>query len=397
MSAAALIKFVQGATTGPTGQALIGALGSFTVQNSNNAGVQSWQIDLLYVPPGSAVTASTPYALNDASSTPSASFAGDVTACWRVRLKVWDVPSRDGPPSDTDIRVFGIKEPTHGTLIPCPQLNPPPINETNPAKPDEFNFAGGLNGWAGNGINDGLLNDTLKKLDLGIFGGLPPGTAPDDGFVVTWDNASSSYVLTPRSGLAILSFLHSPTLLEWGQTLATPGFTASYSVAPDTAFLTNSADGESINASAHPTTLASGHNFPNTVVNGTVSFFLDATLTGTPPQRATVTFIWGQRSYAGVVAAGASPATLVAAATYNAIGTGRAFSFTITDDGTHKGQIYYPTRYGAPTVKDRSTGFGIAVALLGTASRTNAQGQAENYNQYEFVSTFNGTLTVDVT
>lgn len=397
MSAVALIKFVQGATVGPSGQALIGAVGSFTVENSDNAGVLSWQIDLLYVPPGSAAMSSTPYALNDAGSVPSADIAGDVTGCWRVRLKVWDVPGRDGPPIDTDIRVFGIKEPTHGILVPCPQLNPPPINETNPTKPDEFNFAGNQNGWAGNGSGDGLINDTLKRLDAGVFAGLPPGTAPDDGFVVTWDNALSSYVLTPRNGLNILSFLHSPTLLEWGQTLATPAFTASYSTPPTTAFLTNSADSESINASAHPTTLASGHNFPNTVVNATVSFFLDATLTGTPAQRATLTFVWGQRSYAGVVAAGASTATLVSSATYNALGTGRAFSFTITDDGTHKGQIYLPARYGTPTLKDRSTGLGIALTLLGTATHANAQGQSENYNQYEFVSTFNSTLTVDVT
>ena len=44
-----------------------------------------------------------------------------------------------------------------------------------------------------------------------------------------------------------------------------------------------------------------------------------------------------------------------------------------------------------------STGFGIAITLLGTASLTNAQGKSENYNQYEFVSSFSFTLMVDVT
>jgi len=398
MPATALIKFVQGVTTGPNGQSLIGSIGSFTIQNSDNTGVASWQIDLLYVPPGSTVITATPYAFSDSSGTPTATVPADVTGCWRLRLKVWSIANRVGPPTDTDIRVFGIKEAKHGLLVPCPQLIPLPINETNPAKPDEFNFAGNLNGWSGFGTGDGLLNDTLKRLDNGEFSNLPTGTSPQDGFILAWSQSSSAYVLTPRNGLTITSFAHSPTLLEWGQTLTTPAFTASYSTTPNTAFLTNSADGESVNASSTPTSFASTHTFPNTVVNGTVQFFLDATLTGSPAVRATLTFIWGQRSFAGVVAAGSSPATLIAAATYNALGTGRAFSFTLTDDGTHRGQFMYPTRYGSPaTVKDRSTGFGVAVTLLGTASRTNAQGKAENYNQYEFVSGFNGTITVDVT
>lgn len=164
----ALIKFLQGAVTGPNGQMIVGTVGNFTVANSNNAGVGSWQIDLVYVPPGSARSLATPLAHNDSGSTPTVVIAADVSGCYRVVLKVWNAAGRSGLPDDVDIRVFGVPE-AQGTIVPPSQVDP---EELDPAKkPNEMNLAGNLNGWAGGGAGDGLMNDTLKKLDAGVFSG----------------------------------------------------------------------------------------------------------------------------------------------------------------------------------------------------------------------------------
>lgn len=184
MSAAALIKFTQGVTVGPNGQMIVGTTGNFTVSNSDDTDIESWQVDLVYVPPGSSLSVSAPYQSNDSSPTPSVTIDADVTGCYRLVLKVWDVPGRAGPPTDTDIRVFGIPE-TNGTLIPPAQLDPEPLDD----KPDEFNLSGNLNGWAGNGVSDGLLNHTLKRLDALLGAGA--GASGPNGLAVVGDPTSN--------------------------------------------------------------------------------------------------------------------------------------------------------------------------------------------------------------
>lgn len=229
---------------------------------------------------------------------------------------------------------------------------------------------------------------------LGVGGsGLVVGGLPADGYVPTYQASSSSAVWQPSGGLTVTSFAPAVSLYECSQSVINPSFTASYNLAPTTALLSNNANGESKDVHATPTAFASSQTYQKTTPNQSVTW----TLTTSNGNR-TCSATWSQRSYAGVVASGASLATLISAATYTSLGTARAFSFTLTDDGTHKGQFSYPARYGAPaTVKDRATGFGIGYVLLGAFSRTNAQGFAESYNQYEFVSTFNTTITVDVT
>lgn len=166
MPASALLKFVQGATVGGDGRGLVGVLTtSVTLSNVNNANVQSWQINLVYVDPTSALTISTPYAFNDSSSTPTASFTPDVRRSYRWELKVWSVPNRAGEPDSIDIRVFTVRE-LNGTIVPPSQVWPPPLpdprsGELN-AKPNEMNFDGQIEGWHGTG-SDGLLSQVLAK------------------------------------------------------------------------------------------------------------------------------------------------------------------------------------------------------------------------------------------
>ncbi len=404
MAAVALLKFVQGVTVGVNGQALIVAPGvAVVISNSDNTGVKSWQIDLAFVDPASSISPSTPFAFADDSSTPLASIIPDVRGSYRFILKVWDSKNRVGTPTDVDIRNIAIPE-LHGLIAVPTQIWPLPLPDPASglvnAKPNELNFGGQLNGFAGDGHTDGLMNRLIRKVDA-FDGGFQVVGVPNDADQVVWDAATGHWVPASRNVFTITGFAAAVSLVEVGSSAVNPVFTAALSAAlaaGDTAVLTNTANAEAKNVFSTPNNFASSQTYAFTAPNQSVGFTYSVKKVGNPLATRAASVSSAQRSYAGVVAAGASPATLVAAAVVSALNTGRAFSFTLTDDGTHKGQFMYPTRYGTPaTVKDRATGFGIAYTLLSTASRTNAFGFAENFNQYEFVSTFNSTVTVDLT
>lgn len=164
MVATALIKFTQTPTVGPDGQMIVGVLSTaVNVANSDNTSVLSWQIDLVYVPPGSGVALATPLAFNNNSTTPAASFTPDVTGCYRLVLKVWSAINRVGTPTDTDIRVFAVREVRTGKIIPPVQIYPKPLSAGAPGdKPNEMNLGGIENGWVGSG-SDGLAHDILRN------------------------------------------------------------------------------------------------------------------------------------------------------------------------------------------------------------------------------------------
>jgi hypothetical protein len=169
MSANALLKFSQGLVIGGDGEALIGVVGApVTVFNVDNAGVRSWQVDLAFADEGSSYVVQEAYASSDNSSTPTATFNPDHTGSYRWVLKVWDVLDRVGNPTDVDIRVFSIRE-LNGMIVPPSQIFPLPLPDPRTgavgAKPNELNFAGSLDGWAGDGQNDGLLSSLVRIVD----------------------------------------------------------------------------------------------------------------------------------------------------------------------------------------------------------------------------------------
>lgn len=179
MAATALIQLTQGATVGAAGEALFGASGAAVdVANSVNTGVTSWQIELVDVPPASALTTGIK-ASSDNSSTPAYSFTPDVAGGYRLVLKVWGGINRTGDPTSTDIRNFGVKG-AGGLYRPTQQIWPRPLppvasGETG-NKPDENNFGGQARGWAGGG-SDGLLAELIGRADAVTAAGLAMQTA----------------------------------------------------------------------------------------------------------------------------------------------------------------------------------------------------------------------------
>jgi len=184
MAVTALIKFTQGASVGNPGEVLVGATGALVViANDDNTDVLSWEIELLYVPPGSALF---PGVLSSASSsTPAGSFTPDVSGSWRIRLKVYNAAGFTGT-VDTDIRNFVIPESKHGLVVPPYQKDPDPLptlaSGGTGAKPNEMNINAEEFGWAGSGV-DGMLQNFIKQVDASNFDLLPNTPASPGGLM----------------------------------------------------------------------------------------------------------------------------------------------------------------------------------------------------------------------
>jgi hypothetical protein len=162
----ALIKFTQAPNVGIPGQVLLGVVGTtVVVENDNNTDVLSWQIDLVYTPPGSSIPVAVPLAFNNNDPTPTTSFIPDVPGSWRVVMRIWANINRTGLDRDVDIRNFVILLPS-GLVLPPYQKDPnrlPTLASGAPgAKPNELNINGTELGWSGDGY-DGLLNDLISR------------------------------------------------------------------------------------------------------------------------------------------------------------------------------------------------------------------------------------------
>lgn len=195
MAVTALIKYTQ-AVVGTPGQAYLGVTGSLvTVENDDNTDVLSWEIELLYARPGSALETppGVPVLLASASSsTPSATFTPDIPGCYRIRLTVYDTAGFTGA-KDIDIRNFIVPLPGKGTILPPYQKLPDPLPLTGPgSKPDEMNYEGQAFGWSG---NDNLVakgvNESLAVVDglVGVpdFSGAAEGDTLQKSFIPLFD------------------------------------------------------------------------------------------------------------------------------------------------------------------------------------------------------------------
>jgi len=166
MAATALIKFTQGVSTA-SGLALAGEAGTLvTVENVDNTDVQSWRIEMLYVPTAPVQSTFTPFpvpgnptlvAENSSTSIPSGVFTPDVPGCYRVRLIVYSGSNFSGS-YDIDIRNFAVPLGQRGLILPPYQRLPDPLPLQS--KPDELNFTAISFGWTG-GTSPPLANQGL--------------------------------------------------------------------------------------------------------------------------------------------------------------------------------------------------------------------------------------------
>lgn len=151
MAVAAKIKFVQGMSDPPAGEALIGvAAVEVVVTNQNNSNVETYEWEMVDAPPGSSVSTG----IMASGGVSTVSFTPDLPGGYILRLTVLDLAGNKA----TDFRVFQIVE-ASGYLI-------PPFTATANA----LNFSGQTRGWAK------YLEEMLRYLLLGGGGG---GGVPD--------------------------------------------------------------------------------------------------------------------------------------------------------------------------------------------------------------------------
>jgi hypothetical protein len=224
MAAAALIKFTQGVVVGTSGWALVGVASTTVhIANADNTGVQSWQVDLLYTPPDSAVAVAVPLAFSNSSASPAASFDPDVRGSYRVQLKVWSVPNRAGDPDDIDIRNFCIPG-NLNFIIPPYQKDPDPLptlaSGAPGAKPNEMNINGHELGWLGANL-DAMLFDFMDNIPFFLEGvTYGPGSVTDNTPVL-WNGTGGQLLkqglINLASGLHVTGVL--PAANQAGQTM----------------------------------------------------------------------------------------------------------------------------------------------------------------------------------
>lgn len=224
MTVNASIKFTGSITgAGPDGEALVGQTGEVvTVSNVDNTNVAKWQFELLYVPPGSAITRGVKQAY---SSTMTWAFTPDTTECFLVRLRVKDAAGNES----VDDRIFAIPQTSSGRII-------PPFKSSSKT----MNIGGQEDGWhpyfrayliavdaltAGDasegiifrpgGVTAGRVYATFAEVKTAIAGATSPLTVFGDGSltgnVVTIPTASGQ---TDCRGLVTLSQVPG-TSQEW--------------------------------------------------------------------------------------------------------------------------------------------------------------------------------------
>lgn len=173
MAAVALIKFAQGLNIGLPGVALQGSPSVIVdIENDSAIDIQSWKIDMVYVPPGSLVPMGTMATGN--SNTPFAQFTPDsVPGSYRVLLTVYAGLNQTGQ-SNKDIRCFAVPD-SNGFIFPPYQQLPPKLPVLGSGiigeKPDEMNFGGQPYGWDGVGT-EGLLLDFMRQVSSSLGGAL---------------------------------------------------------------------------------------------------------------------------------------------------------------------------------------------------------------------------------
>jgi hypothetical protein len=193
----------------------------------------------------------------------------------------------------------------------------------------------------------------------------------------------------------ISSFSAATAIVEVGETMAMPLFTASYTAVPDTSpgsvILTDDYGTPSKDITLTPTNFTSNGTFIQSSYGETVQFTLTARK-GTVTRVGGLTMSWLQQVYWGIGVAGGSTEGFIKALSGHALTNSRSRTFSVTAGVGQK--IYYAHRVAYGIVTFYVGGFegGFIDPII--ISVTNDHGFAENYYLYESVNPNLGMTTV---
>jgi hypothetical protein len=270
--------------------------------------------------------------------------------------------------------------------------------------PERSSFGGtqgptGATGPSGSGGVTGGFGIRVDVTDpiLPIVNLIPPGSPGD---VLQLDGSSTPVWGPVPTALTIESFSTPTTLLEVGQSLVNPTFSASYNQLPDSATLTDNAGNPPIALVSPFTAVTSPHTFTKTTIGQSVTWTDTATKSGAGTAAASVSASWGALNYYGAANdPGVITEAFVESLTTSVLSTSRIISnFTQTVSGEEYLWYCYPTSEGVAILYDNSTGFQIDTTVeTTTLVVTNSFGVTVNYTVMRSTFQINSTITVRVT
>jgi hypothetical protein len=185
------------------------------------------------------------------------------------------------------------------------------------------------------------------------------------------------------------------SLIEVGDTLNSPSFTAGYTVTPVSASFIDDQGNPAADVISTPTSFTYPFSYLKNTYNATVVFDLTAN-DNFIADNASATKRWVQKVFWGVGPAGGSTEAFIESLSNNSLATSRNRTFTTTAGATDK--IYYAYRSGYGDADFAVGGFsGGFFKVSDTILVTNSFGFAENYTLYESDNLALGTTTVVVT
>jgi hypothetical protein len=224
----------------------------------------------------------------------------------------------------------------------------------------------------------------IPSTSSGGGGGFDPPAADFAGQTLVWDG--SAYIpdfilgddVIPPYNQTLTSTIN---LVEVGQTVSEPAFTATYEISPTTASITDDEFDTPTNVSSSPESFISPFDYNKSAYGDTVTFTLTA-LQGHVTKTVDYQIEWAQKVYYGVTTAGQTGETFIKSLSGQPITNTKNVSFAI-NAGTNQ-KIYYACRsaYGDMvfTIHDIEGGFTKTQAGVDV---TNDFGFTEEYDLYE--------------
>jgi len=180
----------------------------------------------------------------------------------------------------------------------------------------------------------------------------------------------------------ILSFsVAGGSLIELGDTLTTPAFSASYGTPPVLASVSDNQSGPSQDVISTPGSFSYSESYIRSIYGANVIWTLNAE-DNLQTDSATISKTWAQKVYWGVGAAGQNSQAFIKALSGSALATSRSRTFSVNPGASQK--IYYAYRSGFGNATFTVGGFeGGFIKVSDTISLTNDFGITEDYTLYE--------------
>jgi hypothetical protein len=245
------------------------------------------------------------------------------------------------------------------------------------------------------------LDDLQIQIDNITGDVLPP--LNDEQYSMLMEDPASDLIfqrvrqvmIIPDMEITSLS-LTSGSLIEVGDILNNPSFTAAYTVTPSTATVIDDQANPILDITGTPTSFTYSHSYVKSSYGAQVDWTVYAEDESFSNDTRIVTKTWAQKVFWGVDVAGGSTEAFIEALSNSALATTKNRTFSVTAGGAEK--IYYAYRSGFGDATFTVGGFdGGFFKVSDTISVTNSFGFTENYTLYESDNLGLGSTTVVVT